>query len=91
MYKRSGFLALTTVGVVMCTAGLTPSVSQAADSADGEKGSYAEKHGLTVADIGHINALNEKALNLGQPGNPSGGLLPSATESLRPPHRPATG
>ncbi|WP_406073671.1 protein-glutamine gamma-glutamyltransferase [Streptomyces virginiae] len=82
MYKRSGFLALTTVGVMMCTAGLAPSVSQAAGSADGGSGSYAETHGLTVDDIGHINALNERALDLGRPGRPTGGLPPSATESL---------
>ncbi|MGW6842608.1 protein-glutamine gamma-glutamyltransferase [Streptomyces sp. NPDC054958] len=82
MYKRSGFLALTTVGVVMCTAGLAPSVSRAAGSVDGGSGSYAETHGLTVDDIGHINALNEKALTAGRPDDPTGGLPPSATESL---------
>lgn len=83
MHKRSGFLALTTVGVVMCTAGLMPSVSQAAGSVDGEKkGSYAEEHGLTVDDVERINALNERALNLSQPGKPLGALPPGAIGSL---------
>ncbi|MGW6412988.1 protein-glutamine gamma-glutamyltransferase [Streptomyces vinaceus] len=84
MYKRSRFLALTTMGLVMCTAGLTPSVSQAAGSADGETASYADQHGLTADDIENINALNEEALNLGQSGKPSGGLPPRTTPFLRP-------
>lgn len=82
MHKRSRFLAFTTVGVVMCTAGFTPSVSQAADRVEGEKReSFAEEHGLTADDVRHINALNEKALRLGRSGKPSGASLPSAIES----------
>ncbi|MCX5588731.1 protein-glutamine gamma-glutamyltransferase [Streptomyces erythrochromogenes] len=83
MYKRSGFLALTTVGIVLCTAGLTPSVSQAAGGTGDGKGSYADSNGLTADDVRLINALNEAALDLGRPGKTPGGDLPSATESLR--------
>lgn len=83
MYKRSGFLALTTVGIVLCTAGLTPSVSQAAGGTGDGKGSYADSNGLTADDVRLINALNEEALDLGRPGKTPGGDLPSATESLR--------
>ncbi|MFE9468612.1 protein-glutamine gamma-glutamyltransferase [Streptomyces virginiae] len=82
MYKRSGFLALTTASIVLCTAGLTPSVSQAAGTTGDGKGSYAEKNGLTTDDIRLINALNEKALHLGRPDKTPGEALPSATESL---------
>ncbi|MET9693549.1 protein-glutamine gamma-glutamyltransferase [Streptomyces sp. NPDC006514] len=83
MYKRSGFLALTTVGIVLCTAGLTPSVSQAAGGTGDGKGSYADSNGLTADDVRLINALNEAALDLGRPGKTPGGDLPNATESLR--------
>ncbi|WP_338674720.1 protein-glutamine gamma-glutamyltransferase [Streptomyces sp. SCSIO 30461] len=84
MHKRSRILAVTTVGVLMCTAGLMPSVSQAADRGEREdRESYAEEHGLTADDIRHINALNELALNLGRVGKPSGPSLPSTVESLR--------
>ncbi|MFD5623924.1 protein-glutamine gamma-glutamyltransferase [Streptomyces yangpuensis] len=85
MYKRSGFLALTTAGIVLCTAGLAPSVSSAAGGTGDEKGSYAESNGLTADDIRLINTLNEKALELGRPGKPVADGLPSATESLRAP------
>ncbi|MFD7610790.1 protein-glutamine gamma-glutamyltransferase [Streptomyces sp. NPDC059828] len=84
MHERSRILAFTTVGVLMCTAGLMPSVSQAADRVERENGeSYAEEHGLTADDIRHINALNEAALHLSRVGKPSGPSLPSAIESLR--------
>ncbi|KJK46418.1 protein-glutamine gamma-glutamyltransferase [Streptomyces sp. NRRL F-4428] len=87
MYKRSGFLALATAGMVLCTAGLAPSVSQAAGAApvrgDG-KGSYAETNGLTAEDVRLINTLNEKALDLGRPDKAAGEGLPNATASLRP-------
>ncbi|MDX6758833.1 protein-glutamine gamma-glutamyltransferase [Streptomyces sp. F8] len=83
MYKRSGLLALTTAGIVLCTAGLAPSVSQAAGGTGDGKGSYADANGLTADDIRLINALNEKALDLGRSAKPPGGYLPSATESLR--------
>ncbi|MER5417467.1 protein-glutamine gamma-glutamyltransferase [Streptomyces virginiae] len=81
MYKRSSFIALTTVSAVLCTAGFAPSVSQATSSAEG-RGSYAEENGLTADDINGINTLNEKALALGQSGKAPGGMPPSATESL---------
>lgn len=84
MHNRSRFLALTTVGVVMCTAGFMPSVSHVADDIEGGRsGSYAEEHGLTADDVRDINALNEKALNLGLSGKPSGPFLPNSVESLR--------
>ncbi|MGW1195734.1 protein-glutamine gamma-glutamyltransferase [Streptomyces sp. NPDC002536] len=79
MYQRRRFLAFATVGAVICTAGFTPSVSRAADGGDGEKkGSYAATHGLTTDDVENINALNERALALGQPGKPPAELSPSA-------------
>ncbi|MFF7183564.1 protein-glutamine gamma-glutamyltransferase [Streptomyces sp. NPDC008121] len=80
MYRRPGFLAVATVSVVMCGAGLMPSVSQAAaDPGKEEKGrSYAETHSLTAAEIAYINDLNKRALNLGQPGRLPGPALPSA-------------
>ncbi|WP_327733038.1 protein-glutamine gamma-glutamyltransferase [Streptomyces nojiriensis] len=83
MYKRSGFLAITTVGIVLCTAGLTPSVSQAVGGTGDGKGSYADSNGLTADDVRLINALNEAALDLGRPDKTPGGDLPTATESLR--------
>ncbi|MGP3690467.1 protein-glutamine gamma-glutamyltransferase [Streptomyces sp. IBSNAI002] len=84
MHKRSKSLTLTTVSVVMCTAALAPSVSFAADSPTVDKGeSYAENHGLTADDVNRINALNEKALRLGQPENPPGQVPPNAVPSPR--------
>ncbi|MFE9483896.1 protein-glutamine gamma-glutamyltransferase [Streptomyces spororaveus] len=83
MYKRSGFLALTTVSIVLCTAGLAPTVSQAAGGTGDGNGSYADSNGLTADDVRLINALNEAGLDLGRPGKTPGGDLPSATESLR--------
>lgn len=78
MNRRRGFLALTTVSMVMFTAGLLPSVGHAAESVNREsRGSYAEINGLTEDDVRHINALNDTALNLSQPGKPSAG--PSAS------------
>ncbi|MCA6094830.1 protein-glutamine gamma-glutamyltransferase [Streptomyces sp. SCA3-4] len=86
MYQRRRVLAFATVGAVMCTAGFVPSVSQAAGSGDGgKKGSYAETHGLTADDVENINALNERALTVGQPVKPPAGLPPSAGPSLRAP------
>ncbi len=86
MYKRRRFLAFATVGAVICTAGFTPSVSQAASGGDEvEKGSYAETHGLTADDVKNINALNERALTLGQPGKPPAELSPSAGAPSRTP------
>lgn len=85
MRKRRGFLALTTVGVVMCTTAFMPSVSLAVGrDGGGKEDSYAERHDLTVDDVRLINALNERALDLGQPGKPPRGLPPGAVESLRP-------
>lgn len=84
MYKRPKCLSVIVVGMVMCTAGFIPSASHAADGSTVEKpGSYAENHGLTAYDIRRINELNVKALNLGQPGTPSGWASPSAADSFR--------
>ncbi len=81
MYKHRRFLTFATVGAVVCTAGLIPSVSQAADSGDREeKGSYAATHGLTADDVKNINALNESALTPGQP--PSGGSFSRTPDSV---------
>ncbi|MET9418016.1 protein-glutamine gamma-glutamyltransferase [Streptomyces klenkii] len=86
MHKHRRFLAFATVGAVVCTAGFIPSVSQAAGSDDkGEKGSYAETHGLTAGDVKNINALNESALALGQPGKPPAELPPSTGSFSRSP------
>ncbi|KIZ15828.1 protein-glutamine gamma-glutamyltransferase [Streptomyces natalensis] len=88
MHKRRKFLAFATVGAVMCTAGFMPSVSQAASSSSGDgekKGSYAKTHGLTADDVKNINALNEKALTLGQPGKFPVELPPSASAFFRSP------
>ncbi|WP_438318468.1 protein-glutamine gamma-glutamyltransferase [Streptomyces sp. HUAS TT3] len=86
MHKRRVSLALTTVGAVMCTTAFMPSVSLAVGrDGGGKEDSYAERHDLTVDDVGQINALNEKALDLGQPGKQPPHLLPpDAVESLRP-------
>ncbi|MGW6263537.1 protein-glutamine gamma-glutamyltransferase [Streptomyces sp. NPDC055085] len=77
MYRNRGILALT--GAVMCTAGLIPSVSYAAenDSLD-SGGSYAQTYNLTASDIKSINEINAKALALGQPGNRAARALPDA-------------
>ncbi|MFF4159389.1 protein-glutamine gamma-glutamyltransferase [Streptomyces sp. NPDC001678] len=86
MEKRRRLLTFTAVGAVICTAGFMPSVSQAAASGNGEKkGTYAETHGLTPDDVKNINALNERALALGQPGKPPTELPPSAGPSFRAP------
>ncbi|MGK5545131.1 protein-glutamine gamma-glutamyltransferase [Streptomyces sp. URMC 127] len=86
MNQRRRFLAFTTVSAFICTTGFMPTVSHAAGSSDGEKkGSYAETHGLTPDDVDNINALNERALTLGQPGKPPTGFPPSATPPLRTP------
>ncbi|MET9325098.1 protein-glutamine gamma-glutamyltransferase [Streptomyces sp. NPDC003038] len=83
MYERRRFLALATMGAVLCTAGFMPSVSQAASGEGETKGSYAETHGLTADDVSHINALNDRALALGQPVKPPAGFPPSASPFLR--------
>ncbi|MFJ6054598.1 protein-glutamine gamma-glutamyltransferase [Streptomyces sp. NPDC092307] len=83
MYKRRGFLALTTVSAVLFTAGFMPSVSHAASGINGEKeGSYAETHGLTAHDVMYINALNDRGMALGQPGKPAAEFPPSAGAPL---------
>ncbi|TVL89293.1 protein-glutamine gamma-glutamyltransferase [Streptomyces sp. SAJ15] len=84
MHKGRIFLAFATVGAVICTSGFMPSISQAADSGDGEKErSYAATHGLTADDVESINALNESALTLGRTGKPPVGLPPSASPFSR--------
>ncbi|MFB6809986.1 protein-glutamine gamma-glutamyltransferase [Streptomyces sp. NPDC056387] len=88
MYTRSKSLTFTAVAVVMCTAGLIPSVGHAAEVPPGVPAgetvrSYAENHGLTAADVMRINTLNETALSLGQPGKPTGSVPPNASESAR--------
>ncbi|KNB49937.1 protein-glutamine gamma-glutamyltransferase [Streptomyces caatingaensis] len=90
MHLRPRFLALATVGAVICTAGFIPSVSQAAGGSGGsggeeEKRSYAATHGLTTDDVSSINALNERALTLGRSGKPPVGAAPSAGPSFRAP------
>jgi hypothetical protein len=86
MYQRRRFLAVATVSAVIGTAGFMPSVSQAASGRDGEnKGSYAETHGLTADDVKNINALNERALTLGQPGKSPAEFPPSASAFFRAP------
>ncbi|WP_030776510.1 protein-glutamine gamma-glutamyltransferase [Streptomyces sp. NRRL F-2664] len=72
MQKRRGFMAFTAASVAMCTIGFLPTVSHAAEIGPrGGNGSYAARNGLTANDVRSINALNEAALNLGQPGRPS--------------------
>ncbi|MEU3878231.1 protein-glutamine gamma-glutamyltransferase, partial [Streptomyces sp. NPDC029704] len=48
-------------------------------------GSYAETHGLTADDVANINALNESAPTLGQPGKPPAESPPSADSPSRAP------
>ncbi|MEV6683400.1 protein-glutamine gamma-glutamyltransferase [Streptomyces erythrochromogenes] len=97
MYKRRGFLAFTAVGVVLSTAGFLPSVAHAAEIGIGPStGSYAARNGLTADDVRNINALNDKALSLGQPGKPLAGpsaagpsaTLPLADDRETPPAEP---
>lgn len=84
MSGRRRFLAFATVGAVMCTTGLMPSVSQAAGNGErDDKGSYAETHGLTAEEVKNINALNARALAVGQPGKPPVHLPPSAGAFFR--------
>ncbi|MFG3382544.1 MULTISPECIES: protein-glutamine gamma-glutamyltransferase [unclassified Streptomyces] len=79
MNKRQSFLAFTALGAIVCATGFMPSGSPAEGGGDeGRKGSYAETHGLTAADVENINALNERALYLGRPGKSPAGLPPSA-------------
>ncbi|ARZ71751.1 Protein-glutamine gamma-glutamyltransferase [Streptomyces albireticuli] len=86
MYKRPRFLTFAAAGAVICTAGFTPSVSQAAGGGDVvTKGSYAETHGLTADDIKNINALNERAMAVGQPDKPPTETPPSAGPPSRTP------
>lgn len=79
MYKRHGFLLVTTMGAVMCSTGFAPSASFAVDVGFEKKDSYAERHGLTMSDVKHINQLNEKTLLLDQ----SDSSLPSLAGSAR--------
>ncbi|WP_327323815.1 protein-glutamine gamma-glutamyltransferase [Streptomyces sp. NBC_01210] len=82
MHERRKFLAIATVGAVLCTAGFMPSVSQAADSGNGEKEeSYAETHDLTAYDVRAINALNDRALALGRPGESPADSRPGTSAS----------
>ncbi|WP_344023085.1 protein-glutamine gamma-glutamyltransferase [Streptomyces luteireticuli] len=90
MQKSRRFFTFATVSAVVCTAGLMPSVSQAAGNREGEeKPSYAETHGLTAADVENINALNERALTLGRHGaTPSFRAPDSANVRETPPAEP---
>ncbi|MEV7003215.1 protein-glutamine gamma-glutamyltransferase [Streptomyces sp. NPDC093982] len=91
MHQRRKFIALVTVGAAIFTAGFLPSVSQAASSNNGQMdGSYADTHGLTATDVRNINALNARALTLGQPPNASSSFRAPAPSGGReiPPAEP---